>query len=85
MEALWITKEFRLGIARLDVAGCLIPLEKLVNAGPNAMWFITRLESHDLHDKFQETEFKEHSDKNQPPEAGNAVLSPDKEGTMVAT
>ena len=69
----------------LDVAGCLIPLEKHVNAGPNARRFITRPESHDLHDKFHETELKEHSDKSQPPEAGNAVLSPDKEGTMVAT
>ena len=35
----------------LDLAGCLIPLEKHVFAGPNARRFISRPAEHELHNK----------------------------------
>lgn len=35
----------------MDLAGCLIPLEKHVFAGPNARRFISRPAEHELHNK----------------------------------
>ena len=40
----------------VDLAGCLLPHEPHVNAGPNARRFIERPETHDLHEKYSKTQ-----------------------------